>query len=173
MSSSHLGTRYDTVPIPPLPENTTWYDAGAVRLGIEYRHLTDDIVDAAFAARPDEAAVVDAARPALLDDEGWSLHVVDGATDEEWLRFDMFDDGPHYHYIVPGQYNLSIDIDTNALGEPIPWALGAVRDRVATMLRYAGNEDLAAKVDPDAVAAAIDQVDAHVRAGIPDTVATA
>jgi hypothetical protein len=166
--TTHLGTRYDVVPIPPLPENTTWFDAGAIRLGIEYRHLTDDIVDAAFSDRPDDAAVVDADRPATLDDEGWSLHVVDAATGDEWLRFDMFDDGPHYHYIAPGRYNLSLDFDPHACGDDVvEWALGRVRERVAPMLRYAGAEDLAARIDTTAVAGAIDQIDVHVRARTP------
>ena len=30
-------TRYDTMPIPPVEAQTEWFDAGALRFGVEYR----------------------------------------------------------------------------------------------------------------------------------------
>lgn len=160
---THLGTRYDTVPIPPVPENTTWLDAGAVRIGIEYRNLDDDILDEAFAGRPDEAAIIDAARPETLVDRGWSLHVSDARTGDEHLRFDMFEDGPHYHYIVPRQYNLSIDFDPHACGDMFDWALGCVADRLPEMLRQAEAPELAAAVRAEDLVPALDEVRRIVR----------
>ena len=41
-------------------------------------------------------------RPDVIEDEGVSLHVCDGETGAEYLRFDVFVKEPHYHYIVPG-----------------------------------------------------------------------
>jgi len=29
-------TRYDQMPIPPVAAQTTWFDAGAVRIGVEF-----------------------------------------------------------------------------------------------------------------------------------------
>ena len=40
--SNHI-TRYDQMPIPPVEAQTTWFDAGAVRIGVEYRLLNDAI----------------------------------------------------------------------------------------------------------------------------------
>ena len=34
MAQSHI-TRYDLMPIPPLESQTTWFDAGVVRIGVE------------------------------------------------------------------------------------------------------------------------------------------
>ena len=39
-------TRYDRMPIPPVEAQTTWIDAGAVKIGVEYRLLTDAIAAA-------------------------------------------------------------------------------------------------------------------------------
>ena len=39
-------TRYDLMPIPPVEKQTRWFEAGAVRIGVEYRLLTDAIAAA-------------------------------------------------------------------------------------------------------------------------------
>ena len=52
-------------------------------------------------------------------DEGVSLHVIDASDAHEYLRFDMFDDEPHYHYIHKPDdgsiVNNVIDFDVPAL----------------------------------------------------------
>ena len=40
-------TRYDRMPIPPVEAQTTWIDAGPVRIGVEYRLLNEAIAAAA------------------------------------------------------------------------------------------------------------------------------
>jgi len=157
--SAQIGTRYDTVPIPPVEENTTWVDAGALRFGVEYRLLDDTILAEAFAGRPDEEAIVNAARPEVLADRGWSIHVADASTGDELLRFDMFDSGPHYHYIVPGSHNLSIDFDEHACGPMPPWVLSCLGRNLQAMLCYAGAEELADEVRPDSVDLALAEVE--------------
>jgi hypothetical protein len=85
-------TRYDRMPIPPVPEHTECVDAGAVSIGVEYRLLTDAI---AAASEVQGAAGTDAAR-AGLDDRGVSLHVFAelGGERLEVLRFDCFQEDP-------------------------------------------------------------------------------
>src|SRR4030095_5803109 len=39
-------TRYDRMPIPPVEAQTTWFEAGAVRIGVEYRLLNEAIAAA-------------------------------------------------------------------------------------------------------------------------------
>jgi hypothetical protein len=42
----------------------------------------------------------------------------------EDVRFDVFDSGPHYHYIKKGvAENKVVDFDPVAMGDMLPWAL--------------------------------------------------
>jgi len=81
----------------------------------------------------------------------------------EYLRFDVFADEPHYHYVhKPGAggdvVNNVIDFDAVASGEMLPWVLDCLRKRLPEMLRAAGGESVAAAVEPDLVARAADDV---------------
>ena len=89
--SSHI-TYYDQMPIPPVPAQTEFIDAGPLRFGVEYRLLSEAVAAAskiATAKGGDKGA-------AELDDRGVSLHVygVRGGEALEHLRFDCFDEDP-------------------------------------------------------------------------------
>jgi hypothetical protein len=155
-------TRYDRMPIPPVEDQTTWIDAGAVRIGVEYRLLTDAIaaaneVVAAQGATLEEASV---SSPEPLDDRGVSLHVFGaGPGAPEYLRFDCFDEDPHYHYISwSGMTNEMIHLDPIADGDPLSWALERIRTRLPQMLARAGAADVAARVDLAALERALPRV---------------
>lgn len=164
MPDDHI-TRYDLMPIAPLEAHTTWFDAGAVRIGVEYRLLNEAIADA---SQVDAAAGSDSAG-AIEDDRGVSLHVcgVDFAGEAlEYLRFDCFDEDPHYHYVSwRDKSNEMLHIDPVADGDPLAWALDRIRTRLPQMLRRAGAEAIAARVDPTAIEAVLPRVvDAAYRA---------
>jgi hypothetical protein len=160
MTGVELGTRYDIDPIPPEDANTTYFDAGPLRIGVEYRLLDDAILGEAFAADPGAAAVIDAAKPAVVDDQGFSIHVFGVDDGGERLRFDLFDGDPHYHYIVPGSHNLLIAYDQAAFGPMVPWAIECLRSRLPQMLRVAEAPQLADAVDQAAVDAILPDIEA-------------
>ena len=118
---SHI-TRYSLMPIPPIEAHTHWFEAGGLRIGVEYRLLTDAIAAAAelVAANGDVPGVEGDA----VDDRGVSLHVVarqDGE-DREFLRFDCFQEDPHYHYVSwRDKSNEMIHLDPVADGDPLAW----------------------------------------------------
>ena len=93
------GTVYTVPPIPPDAEHTTYVDAGAISIGVEYRLLDDAELAANY-----EGEKMDEIRDALdgnaAEDNGVSLHVVGTRDGHEYLRFDLFEREPHYHYIV-------------------------------------------------------------------------
>ena len=155
-------TKYDRMPIPPVDAQTTWIDAGAVKIGVEYRLLTDAIAAAndviAAAGASIEAASVSS--PVPLDDRGVSLHVFSaGAAPQEFLRFDCFDEDPHYHYISwSAMSNEMLHLDPIADGDPLAWALERIRTRLPQMLARAGATDVAARVDPAAIERALPRV---------------
>ncbi|MEZ4217933.1 MAG: hypothetical protein R3E88_15715 [Myxococcota bacterium] len=154
---SHV-TRYSVMPIPPVEAHTTWFDAGAVRVGVEYRLLTDAI---AAAATLDAASGDERGQTEALDDCGVSLHVVatqDGE-ERELLRFDCFREDPHYHYVSwRERANDMIHLDPVADGDPLAWALERLRTRLAPMLARAGAPEVAAALDARALDAALPRI---------------
>jgi hypothetical protein len=158
-------TRYDRMPIPPVEVQTTWFEAGAVRIGVEYRLLNEAIAAAGevVAAHGDSLQPdAEAANLAALDDRGVSLHVCgtgDGASGQEFLRFDCFDEDPHYHYLSwRAMSNEMLHMDPIADGDPLAWALERIRTRLPQMLARAGADDVAARVDPAAIERALPRV---------------
>src|SRR5262245_30090325 len=86
-------------------------------------------------------------------DQGVSIHVWGTDDEHEYLRFDVFDDEPHYHYnhhTAPDGdeiVNNVIDFDTVAMGDMLPWVLDCLRTRLAPMLTEAGGAHLVAGLD--------------------------
>ena len=46
MADENGVTHYDVMPIAPLDSQTTYFEAGSIRIGVEYRLLDDEIADA-------------------------------------------------------------------------------------------------------------------------------
>jgi hypothetical protein len=139
-----------------------YFDAGVVRFGVEYRLLNDAI---AAASAVEAASGRDNAGDSF-DDRGVSLHVFglsqeggQGGEPLEYLRFDCFDEDPHYHYVSwKRRSNEMLHIDPVADGDPLTWALERIRTRLPQMLERAGAPEIAARVDLRLVEAALPKV---------------
>jgi hypothetical protein len=94
---------------------------------------------------------------------GPTVRVLGTDDDHEYLRFDMFDDNPHYHYRPPAGVERIIGIDTVAVGDPADWVLARLRERLTPMLVEAGGASLTAAVDDEALTRTIDAVEVLVR----------
>lgn len=94
---------------------------------------------------------------------GPTVRVLGAADAHEYLRFDMFNVRPHYHYEPPGVAERVLVIDTVADGDAVSWSLGRLRDRLAPMLAEAGGHDLAGALDEQVVTRAVTEVEALVR----------
>ena len=150
-----LGRRYDVMPIPMVPEACIDVEAGPIVFVVEGRKLTDEVIiaNAAAQGRPDG---ID--QPSGVHDGGMSVHVLDAADRVEYLRFDCFENEPHYHYIRNDeQANIVVRIDTFAEGSPEEWMLGRLASRLPDMLEHANAAALA-----DAVRTAPADVNAGV-----------
>ena len=140
------GNRYGQLPIPMVTEHCIPVDAGAVQLVVESRKLTNEIIESTYQGG------VKSAIP--FDDFGATLHVCGTDDGLEYLRFDCFENEPHYHYIEPAAgANTVVRIDELAVGDPIDFSLAAVEHRLPDMLRNCGVAGLA-----DEVAGLADQV---------------
>jgi hypothetical protein len=163
--SSRLGNRHPShTIIEPVAANTRYFDAGPVRIGVEYRLITSDIVNANLeaASRQHGGEHVPVTVP---EDGGVSVHVVDASTDAEYLRFDVFDESPHYHYIHPGAYQLNIPFDQAAFGDMFEWVRDGLRYRLRDMLEFCGAAAVAARLDPAVLESVLPEVVEAVRAG--------
>jgi hypothetical protein len=156
------GTVYTVPPIPPDAEHTTWVDAGALRIGVEWRNLDEAELEANYEGEAMEE--VQAAITGNIQDNGVSLHVAGAADAHEYLRFDMFEQEPHYHYIErSGERQTIIEFDRVALGDMLPWALHQLRTRLPEMLAYAGGDDLVPKLDRERIASSLAEVERLAR----------
>jgi hypothetical protein len=147
------GNRYERLPIPMVTEHCIPVDAGAVRLVVESRTLTNEILDDTY-----HGAVEPGIR---FDDFGATLHVCGTADGLEYLRFDCFENEPHYHYIDQAAgANTVVRIDELAVGDPIDFSLACVEHHLPDMLRHCGVGPLADEVaaQQDHVKAAVDVV---------------
>lgn len=156
MNESHI-TRYDVMPIAPVDHQTLWFEAGVLRFGVEYRLLNDAIA----AASEVEVAGGDTEGVKNVDDRGVSIHVFGNTGGEslELLRFDCFEEDPHYHYISwRNKKNEMVHIDPIADGDPLGWTLERLRLRLPHMLERAGAPDVAEQVDPRVVDAVLPRV---------------
>jgi hypothetical protein len=147
------GNRFEVMPIPMVMDHCVTVDAGAVQLLVESRQLTNTILADTYQGSANSE--ID------FDDFGASLHVCGTADGLEYLRFDCFENEPHYHYIEPkAGANTILRIDELAVGDPIDFTLACVEDRLPDMLRNCGEGDLADDVanQADKVKVAVDEV---------------
>jgi hypothetical protein len=150
------GNFYTSLPIPAVPEHCIGVDAGPLRLVVESRELTNEILLTQLP--PGSVEIPD---DVSFDDFGASLHVCGAEDGLEHLRFDCFEHEPHYHYIqhaVGG--NTICRIDEVAEGDPTEWTVGRLRSRLPEMLELCGLQKLAedTRAHMPEVLAAVDEV---------------
>jgi hypothetical protein len=81
----------------------------------------------------------------------------------ELLRFDCFDNRPHYHY-GPENKNIRIMLDPTVVGNSIGWTMTQLRSKLPAMLARAGYEALALQIDPYLLTQTLAEVEAKARA---------
>jgi hypothetical protein len=130
----------------------------ALGLGVWIDHAPAAKVKSAVKSFPAGRLVIESERrvQAKTADSGPTVHVSDAQTGDELLRFDMFLANPHYHYIYPGNGNLVVRFDTNALGPMMDWVRHHLPTHLADMLRFADAEELASAIDPELIAPALE-----------------
>lgn len=167
-NSLRLGTVY---PIPPQPADeasTRWIDAGPIEIGVEYRELDPESLLATYEDNPRSMEEILKAGGATFADEGVSLHVKSAENGHEYLRFDVFEGEPHYHYIrrvADGEEisNHIIPFDSAAHGDMFEWALRCLRERLPAMLGEVSAESLIRDLDPARLSRAVDEAESLAR----------
>lgn len=93
-------------------------------------------------------------------DQGVCLQVVGHVDGQEMelLRFDCFDNHPHYHY-EPAKKNVRIMLDPTLVGNPLRWTIGQLRSKLPAMLARAGYGELAVQIAPDLLMQKLSEVE--------------
>jgi len=116
-----------------------------------------------FDAGPVSVAMI--YRKELMPDQGLMIQVfgdVDGK-DTEILRFDCFDQSPHYHY-GPENHNIRLPMDKTTAGNPVGWTLEQLRNNLHGMVMRAGYDELAAKIGSNPIpASTLDDIEEKAR----------
>lgn len=124
------GQHHKFMLLPVMAHNAAWIEAGPVTFAVEARVLGD--------------------AQGRIGERGASLHIFNADRTEEYVRFDNFQNGPHYHYILNDlQHNVVWGYDPDMNGPMLPWALAAIRDRLPTLLRRSGALALAERVETE------------------------
>lgn len=156
-----MATHYEVLPIPARMAFTHLFAAGPIQIGVEYRLLNEEIIAAEY-GEDSRAKFGNKAPPGLpttIDEDGVSIHVFDAAARREYLRFDSFDDFPHYHYIDPDAERQTVhDFDEVADGPMDAWVIRCLSARLPEMLACAGAESLARQLDPKTLEPVLEHV---------------
>jgi hypothetical protein len=178
-----VGQRYPILPLPHIPEQTEMIPAGILTIGVGHRVL-DEATARAYLDEVGYRRVDDDGTERHYEgrDAGVCIHVFGpppsnpgprssaGAHDGddpselvEYVRFDCFDDEPHYHYVYNSERAQDrVFLDPTLEGDPMAWALERLRTRMPEVLRKVGAPDIADRVDPAAMDAVIPAVVAAV-----------
>jgi len=167
-NSLSLGVVYAIPPQPADEASTRWIDAGSISIGVEYRELDPESLLASYEDNPQSMEDLLKAGGATFTDEGVSFHVKGNRDGHEYLRFDVFESEPHYHYIRNASAsepisNHIIPFDVAAHGEMFEWALRCLRERLPEMLREVSAEEIVVDLDPARLSKAVDEAEALAR----------
>jgi len=87
------------------------------------------------------------------------------------LRFDCFEDQPHFHYDPEGKNN-QLRMDKANVSDPVAWSMDYLRGNVASLVRIAGYGALADQLDEGALTAALPTVEKALRDSVPAAMET-
>jgi predicted DNA-binding ribbon-helix-helix protein len=82
------------------------------------------------------------------------------------LRFDCFDNTPHFHYDPEGKNN-QLRMDKTKVSDPIAWSMDYLQGNVTSLVRIAGYSALADQLDEGVLATALPTVEKALRDSIP------
>ena len=102
---------------------------------------------------------------ALMPDQGLCVQVFGKVDDNdvEILRFDCFDQLPHYHY-GPANNNIRLNMDKTTVGTPFGWTMGHLRTKLPEMIRRSGYDALADAVAVNPVSeSTLDEIESQGR----------
>jgi hypothetical protein len=87
-------------------------------------------------------------------DEGLTIDITTAGPQDEGkriLRFDCFYKNPHYHVGASGEHAVH-NMKDEGVEDPVRWTLAQLKTRFPSMIKQAGYEEIAEKIDQQAIA---------------------
>ncbi|HWP56959.1 MAG TPA: hypothetical protein VNL14_03610 [Candidatus Acidoferrales bacterium] len=100
------------------------------------------------------------------EDEGLTFDVTTAGENPgaRILRFDCFKNTPHYHVGPSGKHNPARDMKQEGIGDPVRWTLEQLKSRLPSLVREAGYEEIAARIDQRAIADRLTELESEILA---------
>ena len=87
-------------------------------------------------------------------DEGLTFDITTAGSEEEGkriLRFDCFYKNPHYHIGASGDHSVH-NMKDEGIEDSVRWTLDQLKTRLPSMVKQAGYEEIAGRIDQQAMA---------------------
>jgi hypothetical protein len=100
------------------------------------------------------------------NDEGLTFDITTaGAQDagKRILRFDCFYKNPHYHVGASGENSVH-QMKDEGVQDPVRWTLDQLKTRFPSMVKQAGYEEIAERIDQQAIAERLNQLEPEILA---------
>jgi len=100
-------------------------------------------------------------------DDGLTFDVTVAGNEEgaRILRFDCFSKTPHYH-IGPSGRDAVHDMNPQGIADPVRWTLDQLKTRLPALVQAAGYNEIAKRIDQNAIAGRLSQVENDILAKI-------
>lgn len=79
------------------------------------------------------------------------------------LRFDCFNKGPHYH-VGPAGKDAVHDMVAEGITNPVSWTLDQLKTRLSPLVKAAGYDEIAQRIDQTTIAERLSQVEPEILA---------
>jgi hypothetical protein len=100
-------------------------------------------------------------------DEGLTFDITTAGSEEEGkriLRFDCFYKNPHYHVGPSGGESAAHKMKDEGIEDPVRWTLEQLKTRFPSMVKQAGYQEIAEKIDQQAIADQLTRLEAEILA---------
>ena len=107
-------------------------------------------------------------RQGVGGDEGLTFDITVAGAEEAGkriLRFDCFKKTPHYHIGPSGKYPVH-DMTNEGIEDPVRWSLEQLKTRLPAMVREAGYEEIANRIDQKSIAENLCRVESDILAKV-------
>jgi hypothetical protein len=99
-------------------------------------------------------------------DEGLTFDITTAGPENEGkriLRFDCFYKNPHYHIGASGEHSVH-NMKDEGVEDPVRWTLDQLKTRFPSMVKQAGYEEIAEKIDQQAIANQLTRLEPEILA---------
>ena len=97
-------------------------------------------------------------------DEGLTFDITTESEGKRILRFDCFYKEPHYHVGASGGENAARKMKEEGVEDPVRWTLEQLKTRFPAMVKQAGYEEIAERLDQKAITDHLTRLESEILA---------